>query len=325
MTLLTRLTFAPLALLLAVCLVPLSAAQPAPATRPAAAPTTLPSPGGPRQTVIVDDISRAPLPPLPGAMGSWLTEAGGRYQVQGLERSFWIGGYHQPPGPTRWSRFHPAMAASFGKHRPEKYIVLDLFDLDHWQVITNSNSDDALVNERLAQAIELVRAVRKGDPSKQIGIYNLCVGYWPARWELEGAEPANVEKWKKGNDRLAPLIAELDFLCVAGYQYYHERDVKTLLSADANFARGSIREARRIAQGKPVVVYTSPYVEGQTFIINEMSSERWTSFVSAIVDEAADAIVIWGDGLRNPYNRNALAQAVHIARQSEPPPATPSP
>jgi hypothetical protein len=244
-----------------------------------AGPTTRPI-----RTVVVDDTTDT----------RWTTEHGGRYWADGREQSFLTGGYNAAP---TWQTFDRDKAKAFGAaHRG--VVVLDVFDNAYFGALTQGQLDDEEHAKRMGVLIDLVRTIRSGNPGLRISIYNIVANYWAARDSVEAPWNPRVTSWRKSNDRLLPLIRELDFVCVAGYVEYQNFPVW----ADVNAITGHIAEGRRLA--RYVAVYTSVDLSGSS-AFGRVPFDRLRPALAAA--SYADAVVLWGDdGRVDLYERTAL-------------------
>jgi hypothetical protein len=105
------------------------------------------------------------------------------------------------------------------------------------------------------------------------------------------------QQWQAANDRLASLVARVDYLFPSLYTFYDDP------AGWQYYAEGTIQEARRF--GKPVFPFLQMYYHPSNATIggDELSRAAWRAELDT-TRELADGAVIWG-GWQMNWNGNA--------------------
>ncbi len=151
----------------------------------------------------------------------------------------------------------------------------------------------------LALLIESIRFVRSIRPGLRIGMY----GY-PRRFYYNGYNSSDGDRWRAENDRMYPLICELDGLFPTVYQFYDSRKSSKIEAANREYVRSNVDEAMRLARGAPsqcagrrplVLVYTWHRYHSSAGLDSNLVADvdeqmTWDESYAA----GADAVVLWG-------------------------------
>ena len=106
--------------------------------------------------------------------------------------------------------------------------------------------------------------------------------------------PTDFAAWKAANDQLQVLADSVDYLCPSLYAYYADT------AQYIGYATAVIREAKRMAKGKPVYPYISPhYMPGLTGMPpsdssgHDVSHDYFATILRAITNAGADGAIIF--------------------------------
>ena len=156
-------------------------------------------------------------------------------------------------------------------------------NIEHWQSYRVSPE---VLQETNRKHLVVLRAFRDLFPDSVIGYYNK--GFHPTHGGLDRQQPneTTLQAWRRTNDGVQSLIDEVD--AVFPSLYTNSADVT--LEGWLRKAKVYMEEARRIAEGKPVYPYVSPFLilDYPTPIPTEMWRQQ-LEFLS----RNADGIVIW--------------------------------
>ncbi len=186
-----------------------------------------------------------------------------------------------------------------------KQVVLDgespdliAINIEHW---VSYNVSSRVLDETNRKHLAVLRAFRDVFPDATIGYYNK--GFHPTHGGLDkrAARTSVLRDWRQTNDGVQPLIDEVDAVFPSLYTN----------SADVTFegwlrkAKVYMEEARRIADGKPIYPYISPFLilDYPTPIPTEMWRQQ-LEFLS----RNADGAVIWthrGRSKRTDWDEDA--------------------
>lgn len=186
-----------------------------------------------------------------------------------------------------------SLIESFAKNPVQNSLAIYLFDIEHWELdlrktmFTDSNNilqgDTALIRANVAKMVQIIKWAKAANPYIKFGYY----GEVPIRdyFTPFREEPENMEKWKQANDLLQPLADECDVLCPSVYTFYTDRE------GWVKYATGMIREAKRLAKGKPVYAFlwcryhgdADTYIEG----------EYWKLELETLYNEDITGVILW--------------------------------
>lgn len=177
-------------------------------------------------------------------------------------------------------------------------------DIEHWPLTGNVNT----VQESMRKYQQIARWFHEAAPTLRIGFFGI-VPMAAYGWSLKGAESSEYKEWQQINDRLIPLVQEVDVVYPHIYTYYPDQ------AAWVRFAVENIKEARRY--GKPVYVFLWPqYVEtAGSYAGKDVPPEYWRLQLET-VGKYADGLVIWGGwGKTGPEKWNEQAPWWQVTKQ----------
>lgn len=143
----------------------------------------------------------------------------------------------------------------------------------------------------------LIARVRRLNPERTFGYYAVVPkqDYWRANSTVGGRE---FEQWKKENDAMQVVADSVDVVYPSLYTFYDDP------LAWVHYATANLREARRIARGKPVIAFLWPmYHESNEALRGRYLSREYWRIELDTARRYADGIVIWGGG--STWNGNA--------------------
>lgn len=138
--------------------------------------------------------------------------------------------------------------------------------------------------------VELARRFNAISPQVDLGYYGTVPkrDYWRAR---KGQSDPEFVAWQRENDGLRPIVAEVNALYPSLYTFYDYRP------GWVEYAEANIREARRLAGGRPVYAFlwftyhdSNPYLRGKA-----IPRKYWRLQLETL-RRIADGVVIWGGG-----------------------------
>lgn len=169
-----------------------------------------------------------------------------------------------------------------------------IIDIERWPV----TGSDKTVKQSLSKYKKVVDDFKIKGVNKSIGYYGVLPvqDYWRA---VSKPTSSKYISWQKDNDRLLSLVDSVDVLYPSLYTFYNDQEnwVK--------YARAQILEARRIANGKPVIVFLWPkFHDSNRFLKNKyVPADFWRTELETAM-ELADGVVIWG-GWKEEWDPNA--------------------
>ena len=165
-----------------------------------------------------------------------------------------------------------------------------VLDLERWWL---GGADATAAAEAMRKYITVIDWLRGAGYAGQIGYYGVIPIWDRARALQPEGSPARLE-WRKENERAQPLADRVDILYPS--LYTADEDARSW----ERFAVANLKEARRLARGKPVYPFLWPqYAPGnKTLELRYLSRAQWARELE-IVGENADGAVIWG-GIGQP-------------------------
>jgi hypothetical protein len=156
------------------------------------------------------------------------------------------------------------------------YFVLDI---EQWTMTGNAQKI-LQSREKYLQTLDLVR---RAGPGVKLGFYSVVPesDYWRA---IKDQNSAAYKDWQNDNNLAAPIAAKVDALFVSLYTFYSDED------GWVKVAVANLREARRLANGKPVYCFLWPQYHDNYQLI---PGEYWSRQLDTC-HKYADGIVIWG-------------------------------
>jgi len=144
----------------------------------------------------------------------------------------------------------------------------------------------------------LANRLRKAGYSKPIGFYGLPPNrdYWRA---IQGQQSLAYKKWQTENDALRTVANTSDVLFPSLYTFYNDADKWK------EYAEANIREARRLASGKPVYAFLWPQFHESNQLLKGqyLPQSLWRLELQTALS-LADGVVIWG-GWQQKWRENA--------------------
>lgn len=157
-----------------------------------------------------------------------------------------------------------------------------VIDIEQWPLA----GDSATVTASITKLQTVIRWFKAPAPSMKVGFY----GFPPLRdyWNsIQEAGSARYQSWQTKNDALAPIAQLSDVLFPSLYTFYDDR------AGWSKYAIAEIREARRLASGKPVYVFLWPQYEAGGALANTfMPGDFWRTQLET-AHQYADGVVIW--------------------------------
>jgi hypothetical protein len=156
-------------------------------------------------------------------------------------------------------------------------------DIESWPVY---GSDPAVIAESIRKYLGTIKSFQQVAPSAKLGYYGVAPirDYWNV---LSGPGSTSYKAWQKRNDVVAPIAAQADVLFPSIYTFYPDK------AGWKKYAIAQIKEARRIAPGKPVFAFLWPRYELNGGPSNYMPADYWRMELETI-RQYADGVVIWG-------------------------------
>jgi len=159
-----------------------------------------------------------------------------------------------------------------------------ILDVERWQELPDAAK----------RYLELIRRLRAASDKIIVGYYSVVPkrDYWRSK---EGKDTGGYRAWQSENDRLHQIADEVDVLFPSLYTFYDYRP------GWVAYAEENIREARRLAKGKPVYVFLWPtYSESNAQLKGQLIAGDFWRLQLETVRRLADGVVIWGGGPWDP-------------------------
>lgn len=156
-------------------------------------------------------------------------------------------------------------------------------DIEHWPL---HDKDEELASEAMRKFEETFAQLKARLPQYPIGFYRMLPrrDYWRA---ISGLESEKYQEWIAENNKLRPLAAKVDVLFPSLYTFYDNvDDWKT-------YARENILEAKRLANGKPVVCYVWPRFHNSSSLSGKLIPGSFWREQLELIKEYADGVIIW--------------------------------
>ena len=176
----------------------------------------------------------------------------------------------------RWERVREIIQ----EETPGNLLVIDI---EHWPL----RGDKAVVRESTRKYIETLERFRAAAPSWKIGLYSMV----PQRAYWQAVAPENslrYRRWQRDNDAVQPIAEQADIIFPSLYTFYPYQ------SDWVRYAAANLREARRIAPGKPIYCFLWPQYHDSTWRAYEFLPVGYWKEELRTCRRLADGIVIWG-------------------------------
>jgi hypothetical protein len=161
---------------------------------------------------------------------------------------------------------------------PRDMVVVDI---EHWSM------DAAHASESLRKFVLTLDQLRATAPNWRLGVYSVLPGreYWRA---IEAPGGIGYRSWQGENDRTVPLVSHVDMLFPSLYTFYPDQQ------GWVRYATANLREARRLARGKPVYCFLwMQYHDASKRPYDLLAPDYWRLQLETC-RRFADGVVIWG-------------------------------
>lgn len=216
----------------------------------------------------------------------------GQYHVRPLpilyEHRFWPNPSSNDPVPPE----SLVRALAEGQRGVTGPVVIDI---ERWPI----KGDPSAVRATVRQFLSVLSWFRDAAPGLRVGLYGTVPvpDYWRA---IRDPSSADYRAWQQDNDRLGPIVAQVDALFPSIYTFYPDRQGWVV------YAVAQMREARRKANGKPVYAFLWPhYHESNALLRHQPIDPDYWELQLRTVYAHADGVVIWGgwgDNGPEPWN-----------------------
>ena len=166
--------------------------------------------------------------------------------------------------------------------------MLTVLDVEQWP-LSRVSSDQLEKNLSMYQTV--LDWFRGGAPRLQVGYYGHApIGdYWRA---IRGPDDRGYNDWQRENDRIGALAAKVDVLYPSLYTAKPDQEGWVKVAVE------NIKEARRLANGKPVYVFLWPLYDDNPATEKHMvhtyvGNDFWTLQLKT-AKVYADGAIIWG-------------------------------
>jgi hypothetical protein len=189
-----------------------------------------------------------------------------------------------PKGETHDDLPSPVAARHWMGDIRDKHGKLVL-DLERWWL---GGTDAVAAAGAMRRYLTVIEWIRNADYTGQIGYYGV-IPIWDRARALQPEGSAARLAWRKENERAQPLADRVDILYPS--LYTGDEDVQSW----ERFAVANLKEARRLAHGKPVYPFLWPqYAPGDKALeLQYLSRAQWARELE-VVGNNADGAVIWG-------------------------------
>lgn len=156
-----------------------------------------------------------------------------------------------------------------------------VIDIEQWSM------DGRAAAESRRKYIETLERFHRAAPGMKLALYSVLPyrDYWRA---IGVRGRTGTQDWMTGNDAAAPIANQVDALFPSLYTFYEDQAGWT------KFAIANLREARRLAHGKPVYCFLWPqYHDSGDHPFALLSGGYWKLQLETC-HKYADGVVIWG-------------------------------
>ncbi|MGX2039607.1 hypothetical protein ACWJKU_05650 [Methylocaldum sp. MU1018] len=211
----------------------------------------------------------------------------------GIDPIYLIGGDLWTKGKDLRSKQVADQICSVAAEARKKNLVTVL-DVELWP----TTGSDEVMNDTRQKLMTVLRMFRKCAPSLKVGYYGIppIRDYWRA---IKGENDPAYRKWQADNDRYQALANEVDILFPSLYTFYEDRN------GWQKYAEANIREARRLARGKPVYAFLWPqFHDSNAKLKGRFVPGNYWRLELETVERLADGAVLWG-GWQTPWAESA--------------------
>jgi Hyaluronidase. len=169
-----------------------------------------------------------------------------------------------------------------------------VIDIERWPVTGNKN----LVAQSVKKYQKVIQDLKASGTTKLIGYYGAppVRDYWRA---IKKPTSKEYISWQKDNDALQSLADTVDALYPSIYTFYDDQ------YGWVEYAKAQIKEARRLANGKPVIVFLWPkYHDSNKLLKNKYIPASFWRVQLETALAFADGAIIWG-GWQETWDPNA--------------------
>jgi hypothetical protein len=166
----------------------------------------------------------------------------------------------------------------------QKKKLITVLDVEHWPF----QGSDAVMKDTQRKLIKLLGMFRKCAPSLKIGYYGIppIREYWRA---IKGEKDPAYRKWQADNNKYQELANQVDILFPSLYTFYDDR------KGWVEYAEANLKEARRLAKGKPVYAFLWPqFHDSNRKLKGKSLPEDYWRLELETVRRLADGAVLWG-------------------------------
>jgi hypothetical protein len=168
-----------------------------------------------------------------------------------------------------------------------------VMNIEHWE-IDGTPAESAKSLEKLKRTLDLIHDT---NPNLMIGLYRLL----PMRNTTANSQNPDTrfEEWQAQNDRnMSVLGPSVDLLFPSLYTLHLGDELRTTEERWAAFAEENVREARRVAGGKPVIPFLALYYHPN----GNLNPKGWQwiepellTFQLLKLDGLADGVTLYND------------------------------
>jgi hypothetical protein len=154
-------------------------------------------------------------------------------------------------------------------------------DIEEWSL------GAAQAAESIKKYILTLDRLRSAAPNWRLGLYGVLPerDYWRA---IRPPKDPQYRDWQSDNDRAASIASHVDILFPSLYTFYPDQD------GWVRYATANLREARRLAHGKPVYCFLwMQYHNSSDRAYQLLGADYWRRELETC-QQFADGVVIWG-------------------------------
>lgn len=162
-------------------------------------------------------------------------------------------------------------------------LILDIED-DEWPLFHVSSSVE-LASIAKYQAVGTL--LHQMAPAMDVGLYGQVPGrdYWRA---ISGPTSTSYQQWQAENTGGAPAAQTMNTLYPSLYTFYDDQ------SGWVKYATANISEARRLAQGRPVIPFLWPQYHMSSSRAYQLIGQNYWKLQLDTCYQLADGVVLWG-------------------------------
>ena len=167
----------------------------------------------------------------------------------------------------------------------KSYNSMVQMDHEYWANNTSWGISTDSAKTSVRKMCETLRWFKSAAPSLKVGFYGFVPVFDPAAYRNN----KDSLSWIANDNLLQPLADSVDYLCPSLYAFFAD-------TLDyVGYSKCMVREARRLANGKPVYAYVSPqYHPSGDHYGKEVTHDYMKKILETIRDAGANGVVIWG-------------------------------